>query len=144
MSYISIWLHCVWTTKNHIPFLSDGIRAELVAHIFENSKVKGIYLNQLNGYLDHLHALISLGGTQNISDIMRNIKGESSHWVNKNNLTRLKFEWQDDFYCVSVDYSHSKNLVKYIQNQVVHHSNVKLDDELDILIKENGLQRFTD
>jgi putative transposase len=144
MSFISVWLHYVWTTKNHIPFLSDGIRGEIIAHIFENSRVKGIHLNQLNGHLDHLHALISLGATQNISEIMRNIKGESSHWINKNNLTLRKFEWQDDYYCVSVDYSHMKNLVKYIQNQVAHHSKATLDEELDILIVENGLQRFPD
>jgi putative transposase len=144
MSYISIWLHCVWTTKYHIPFLSDGIRSEIISHIFENSKEKGIHLNQLNGHLDHLHALISLGATQNISDIMRNIKGESSHWINKNKLTRRKFEWQDDYYCVSVDNNHMKNLVKYIRNQVAHHSKATLDEELDILIVENGLQRFPD
>jgi putative transposase len=144
MSYISIWLHCVWTTKNHKPFLSDRIRPEIIDHIFENSLVKGIHLNQLNGYLDHLHALISLGGTQNISEIMRNIKGESSWWINRNKLTVRRFEWQDDYYCVSVDYSHMKNLVKYIQNQEVHHAKAKLDEELKILIEENGLERFTD
>ena len=144
MSYISIWLHCVWTTINHIPFLTDGIRSEVIAHIFENSKVKGIHLNQLNGYLDHLHALISLGGTQNIAEIMRNIKGESSFWINKNKLTSWKFEWQDDYYCVSVDYSHMKNLVRYIQNQESHHAKAKLEEELEILIEENGLRRFPD
>jgi putative transposase len=144
MSYIAIWLHCVWTTKNRGPFLSDSVRAEVIAHIFENSKVKGIHLNQLNGYYDHLHALISLGALQNISDIMRNIKGESSYWINKNKLTKLKFEWQDDYYCVSVDCSHMKNLVKYIKNQEVHHRKANLDDELEILIDENGLKRCTD
>lgn len=75
---------------------------------------------------------------------MRNIKGESSYWINKNKLTRLKFEWQDDYYCVSVDNCHMKNLVKYIQKQEVHHSKATLDDELEILIEENGLKRYTD
>jgi REP element-mobilizing transposase RayT len=134
----------VWTTKNRIPFLSDRIRAEVIAHIFENSKVKGIHLNQLNGYFDHLHALISLGAVQNVSDIMRNIKGESSYWINKNKLSRLKFEWQDDYYCVSVGHSHLENLKKYIKNQELHHQKADLENELMILIEENGLKRFTD
>lgn len=144
MSYISIWLHCVWTTKYRIPVLTDKIRTDVILHIYDNCRHKGIFLNQLNGYTDHLHALISLGAVQNISDIMRNIKGESSYWINRNNLTRLKFEWQDDYYCVSVDYSHMKNLVKYIKNQEVHHGKANLDDELEILIEENGLKRYTD
>jgi len=144
MSYISIWLHCVWTTKSHIPFLSDRIRAEVIAHIFENSRLKGIHLNQLNGYFDHLHALVSLGATQNISEIMKNIKGESSYWINRNKLTSLRFEWQDDYYCVSVGHSQLKNLRRYIHNQEQHHRIVDLDKELMILIEENGLKRITD
>jgi putative transposase len=136
MSQIKIWVHCVWTTKNRIPYLSDQIRNKVICHIRENTSLKGIYIDHINGYLDHLHALISLGGKQNISDIMQKIKGESSFWINKNQLTRFRFEWQDDYYAVSVGASQVAYLRIYIRNQDDHHRKVTLDEELERIINE--------
>jgi putative transposase len=144
MSYISIWLHCVWTTKNRIPFLSDSIRVDVISHIYSNARTKGIYIRQMNGYNEHLHALISLGSSQNISEIMRNVKGESSYWINKNKLTKIKFVWQDDYYCVSVCQAHSENLIEYIRNQQQHHAKVTWEEELAKLVKEDNLLRIKD
>ena len=56
MSYISIWLHCVWATKTRIPYLSDRIREDVISHIYQNARLKGIYIDQMNGYQEHLHA----------------------------------------------------------------------------------------
>nr|WP_246151237.1 transposase [Adhaeribacter aerolatus] len=60
--------------------------------IQENAKEKGIYIDFINGHIDHVHCLISLGISQNIATIMQQIKGESSFWINKNNLCAGKFE----------------------------------------------------
>jgi REP element-mobilizing transposase RayT len=144
MSFIKICVHCVWTTKNRIPFLKDQIRETVISHIRENAKQKGIFIDHINGYYEHLHALISLGGMQNISEIMRKIKGESSFWINKNKLTRVKFEWQDDFYAVSVDMNHLENLREYIRNQVQHHKIESPEDEINKLIEEYNLERILD
>ena len=144
MSYLKIWIHSVWTTNKRIPYLNDGIRNEIIYHILENARSKGIYIDHINGYQEHLHALVSLGGTQTISDIMHKIKGESSFWINKNKLTRLKFEWQDDFYSVSIGMSQLENLRKYIRNQEQHHQKISFQEELDSLIEEYKLQRMRD
>jgi putative transposase len=144
MSYVRIWLHCVWTTKDRIPYLRDQIRDEVISHIRKNAKLKDIYIDHINGYQEHLHSIISLGGTQNISDIMQKIKGESSYWINKNKLTRLKFEWQDDFYSVSVGIPQLDNLREYIRSQVHHHNKVSFQDELDKIIEEYKLVRMKD
>ena len=144
MSSIKILVHCVWTTKNRIPYLRDQIRETAISHIRENAKQKGIFLDHINGYYEHLHALISMGGKQNISEIMQKIKGESSFWINKNNLTRTKFEWQDDFYAVSIGMDHLNNLREYIRNQVQHHSLASFEDEINNLIEEYHLERILD
>jgi len=144
MSSIKILVHCVWTTKNRIPFLRDPIRESIISHIRENAEQKGVFLDHINGYYDHLHALISMGGKQNISEIMQKIKGESSFWINKNKLTRLKFEWQDDFYAVSIGMDHLDNLRKYIRNQVEHHRICLFEDEINKLIEEYHLERILD
>jgi len=144
MSYIKIWIHCVWTTKDRTPYLKDGIKDKVILHILENAKHLGIYIEKLNGHHEHLHALISLGSSQNISDLMQQIKGESSFWINKNKLTRLKFEWQDDYYAVSVGMDHFENLRLYIGNQAKHHQKDSLKEELDSLIREYKMEKFAD
>ncbi len=134
----------MWTTKNRIPYLTGRIRGDVISHIYSNAKSKGIYINQMNGYHEHLHALISLGGSQNISEIMQKIKGESSYWINKSKLTMLKFEWQDDFYCVSIGEAQSENLREYIRNQERHHKKITWEEELEKLMKENNMKRIMD
>jgi len=140
MSYISIWVHCVWTTKNRIPFLTDNIRDKVISHVLDNARSKHIYIDQLNGSLQHLHALISLGGSQSSSEIMQKIKGESSFWINKNKLTRIRFEWQDDSYCISLDYRQLNIIRKYIRNQERHHIKVTWEEELSKLKEDNNLK----
>ena len=132
----------MWTTNRRIPYLRDEIRNEVILHIRNNAKLKGIYIDHINGYQEHLHALISLGGTQTISEIMQKIKGESSFWINKNKLTKLKFEWQDDFYSVSIGMPQLDSLRKYIRNQEQHHQRNSFEEELDALIEEYQLQRM--
>jgi len=144
MSYIKILVHCVWTTKGRIPFFKDNIKDRVVAHICGNAISKEILIDSMNGFHDHLHAIVSLRGTQNISGVMQYIKGESSHWINKNGITKLRFEWQDDFYAVSIGMDHLENLRGYIKNQEEHHRIVLLQDELDLLIREYHLERIRD
>jgi REP element-mobilizing transposase RayT len=144
MSYLKILVHCVWTTRSRLPFLKDNIREAVISHILENSRTKDIYIDKLNGYNNHLHAIISLGGKQSISDVMQMIKGESSYWINKNKLTSNRFEWQNDFWAVSIGINHLKNLRRYIGNQVQHQLKKSVEDELDRLVREYGLERFED
>jgi putative transposase len=134
----------VWTTKGRAPYLRDQIRDEVISHIRENARLKDIYIDHINGYHEHLHAIISLGGKQNTSDIMQKIKGESSYWINKNKLTRFKFEWQDDFYSVSIGVSQLDNLREYIRNQVHHHQKVSFQEELNKIIEEYKLEILRD
>ena len=58
------------------------------------------------------------------------IKGESSFWINKNQLTKEKFEWQDDYFAVSVSQSNLQTVINYIKNQEVHHAKKSFDDEV--------------
>lgn len=124
--------------------MNDQIRNQVIFHIRENSKQKGIHIDFINGYHNHLHALISLGGTQNVSEIMQKVKGESSFWINKNKLTGSRFEWQDDYYAVSVGMDHLDGLREYIRNQESHHKKVDLEEELKDVIQEFGLENQRD
>jgi len=78
MGYIKIWVHLVWTTKNREPVLAKDIRQQILDHLLKNAIDKGIYIDFINGYLEHVHCLVSLGSGQNIDKIVMLLKGESS------------------------------------------------------------------
>jgi putative transposase len=144
MSFVRILVHTVWTTKNRIPYLNDTIREDVIQHIRQNAVIKKIYIDHINGEKEHIHALISLSKNQSIAEIMQYIKGESSFWINKQQITMGKFEWQDDYYGVSIGISQLETLREYIRNQVIHHRKTSFEDELDVLIREYGLEKQWD
>jgi REP element-mobilizing transposase RayT len=144
MSHIKVWLHFVWSTKNRKPFLTDAIRQKVFQHIRENAKEKGIFVDYINGYTDHVHCLISLSPDHTLKQIMQLIKGESSFWINKNNLCKEKFGWQDDYFVVSVSEMFVDNVREYIKNQENHHKKQSFDKEFEIFLKRAGFQSFKD
>jgi len=101
--------------------ISKELKPLLIQHIRENSIAKGIYIDCLNCVEDHIHLLVSLGIEQTISKTAMLIKGESSFWVNKQNIVSEKFEWQDDYIAISVSESIAQKVRDYIARQEEHH-----------------------
>ena len=143
MPFIKVYIHCVWSTKNRIPYLdSIELRQKVWQHIRENAIQKGIFIDFINGYSDHCHCLISLGVDQNIQKVMQLIKGESSFWINKSELTKEKFEWQDEYFAVSVSESVVGKVRDYIKNQEIHHSKKTFQEEYDEFILKYGFKKI--
>ena len=142
MSYVRIWLHCVWGTKNRMPQLTKEVLSELIDHIRINSKEKGIYIDTINGHSEHIHCIISLGPDQTLAKVIQLIKGESSFWINRNKLTRYRFAWAVEYYGVSVSESDISRVRLYIKNQEIHHKIKTWEDECNEMIKEYGFDRF--
>ena len=122
-------IHAAWGTKNREPFLTSEIRALVIKHIKENAKVKGIRIDSINGYTEHLHCLFGLNADMSLSKAMQLIKGESAYWINKNNLIKNKFEWADEYYAASVSESVLEKVRAYIDNQEQHHKKVTFSKE---------------
>ena len=113
-------------------------------HIKENSIKKGVFVDYVNGYEDHCHCLISLASDQTIGKIMQLIKGESAYWINKHKLILQKFEWQDEYFAVSVSESNIEKVRNYIKNQEAHHYKKSYQDEFQEMIDKFGFQKFND
>jgi putative transposase len=143
MPFVKIWIHFVWATKNREPLLADDIRQKVFQHIRDNAKEKEIFLDFIGGYVDHIHCLISLGTNQTIEKLMQLIKGESSFWINKNKLCRGRFEWQDEYFAVSVSETLVASVRKYIANQEEHHRTKSFDEEFEGFMKRAGFQKFS-
>lgn len=139
MSWVRIWVHLVFSTKNQQHFLNTlDLRKNVFEHIVENAKEKEIWLDCVNGFSQHAHCLISLRKDQTMSKVAQLIKGESSYWINKNNLTASKFAWQDDYWAVSISKSHVDKVRKYIQDQEDHHRIKTFDQEIEVFMKKFG------
>jgi len=145
MPFIKVYIHAVWSTKNRITFLSSKeIRQKVWQHIKENAKKKGIFIDFVNGYSDHCHCLISLGVDQTIQKTMQLIKGESSYWINKEKLIPNKFEWQDEYFAVSVSESMIDRVRNYIRNQETHHKSKSFQEEYNNFIKKYRFEKNGD
>ena len=131
MSFVKVWMHTVFGTKNRYPFLEKELLIKVITHIAQNAKLKGIYIDTINGYADHIHCLVSLNKELTISKTVNLIKGESSHWINKNSLTKRKFEWADEYFAVSVSESIVDKVRKYIVNQESHHKKESFLEECE-------------
>lgn len=139
MSWIRIWVHLVFSTKNREAFfVSKEKRAKVIEHIKSNARQKDIWIEEIGGHIDHIHCLVSLGRDQSISKISQLIKGESSKWINDEKLTNTKFAWQDDYWAVSVSESHLKDVKEYIGNQEEHHRTKSFAEEVDEFMKKYG------
>lgn len=131
MPYIKALFHLVWSTKNRQPLLTKEIRQQVFEHILQNAKAKGIYLYHVNGFTDHVHCLLSLSSDQTICKVVQLIKGESSFWINKQKLCSGKFEWQDEYFAVSISQSHLQKVSDYIIGQESHHQKKTFQQEYD-------------
>ncbi len=132
-------IHAVWGTKNRNPLLTKEVKPIVIEHIKKNAKLKGIYIDRLNGHTEHLHCLFSLNADMSISKTLQLIKGESSFWINKEKITDANFEWADEYFAVSVSESMLEKVRTYIDNQEAHHQKITFAQEYDEFVRRYNL-----
>ena len=138
MSFVKIYVHFVWSTKNREPLLTDDIRGKVFNHIKENALSKNIYIDFINGYVDHVHCLISLNEELSIGKIAQLLKGESSHWINKSGLSKYYFQWQSEYMAIGVGDGKLQVVRQYIASQEEHHKKISFSQEYEQFIKRYG------
>ena len=140
MPLLKIWIHLVWATKSRAPVLTKDTREKICKHIKENGSKKGIHIDFINGYDDHLHCLISLKAEQTIAKVVQLLKGESSFWANRNNICKEKLAWQDEYFAVSVSESGVDRVREYIKYQEEHHRKETFRQEYDAFMNKYGFE----
>jgi putative transposase len=141
MSYVRVWIHAVWGTKNRGHFLIKAIHPQVLGHISKNAKDKGIYIDRLNGGSDHLHCLFGLNADMTVAKTLQLIKGESSYWINKEKVTPIRFDWADEYYAVSVSESDLDRVRAYIDNQEEHHKKRTFAEEVEEFLRKHNFTR---
>jgi REP element-mobilizing transposase RayT len=138
-SYSRVWLHLVWATLDRCPLLNKDAAVKLSAHLHDYAKSKGIYMRINFVNPDHVHTLIDLPVSLAIEDALQLLKGESSHWVNEQNLVPGKFGWQRGYGAFSVSQSGVDEVCAYIAGQEEHHRKLSFVDELKLFVQRYGL-----
>ena len=135
-TYTQIHIQSVFAVQNRNCVIGKAWKEELYKYITgiiqnHNHKVLAI-----NGMPDHVHILFGFRPTQSLSDLMQDIKGDSSKWINTKGFLRSKFSWQEGYGAFSYSKSNVNNVIRYIQNQEEHDRKKTFNEEyLDMLRK---------
>lgn len=135
-TFSKIYVQYVFAVKGRANLLQNSWRDDVFKYMAGIIKGKGQKPIIVNGVADHVHVFVGLRPAMGISDLVRDIKNNSSNFINDQNYTRGKFSWQDGYGVFSYSHSHMDKVYKYIANQEEHHKRITFKQEyLDLLKK---------
>lgn len=139
-TYTQIFIQFVFAPKFRASLIHPSWEDELykyITGIVQNNKHKML---AINGMPDHLHFLIGFHTTQSISDLIQDVKANSSKWINENNFVKTRFEWQEGYGAFSYSKSQLDRVVKYILNQKEHHKKTTFTNEYKAFLEKFEIQ----
>lgn len=128
-TYTQILIQFVFVVKFRQSLIHENIREGLEKYMTGIISEKGHKPLAIYCMPDHCHILVGLNPSQSISDTCRDIKANSSKWINEQNILPVSFRWQEGYGAFSYSKSHLNNVVKYIMNQPNHHKKRSFKDE---------------
>ena len=128
-TYSKIYVHIVFSVKRRENIIERVWKNELYKYIcgIVNGNKQKVFA--IGGMSDHIHILASIKPDISLSDLVREIKVNSSKWINLNNLVKGRFNWQEGFGAFSCSHSRLDAIISYINNQEQHHSKKSFKDE---------------
>ena len=137
-TYTQIYIQIVFSVQGRRNLIGKNHKEELYKYIAGIIRNKGQKLITINGMPDHVHIFIGMKPTMALSDLVRDIKNNSSSFVNEKRWMHGTFRWQEGFGGFSYSHSQRDAVVKYIQSQEKHHARRAFRDEfLEILERFN-------
>jgi len=135
-TYAQNTLHIIFSTKDRRRAIPREFQADLWAYVAGICKNHGIFTHAIGGAGDHIHLLVELPQALALSKAVLTIKSNSSRWAH---VRGHKFVWQEGYAAFSVSASLVPAVVRYIQNQEVHHRKMGFDAEFLALLKKHGV-----
>ena len=137
-TYTQIYMHIVFAVAKRDSLISDRWVDELYSYLSGACQNRHHFVYAINGTSDHVHMLIGLHPTESVASLVKEIKGQSSRWINDKYL-KGKFCWQAGYGA----FSYSKSLIpavkSYIDNQKEHHRHVTFQEELADFFMKIGI-----
>ncbi len=135
-TYHQVYLQLVFAVKYRQALLDQSWRSTVQGVIGNLINETGCKTFIVNGVEDHMHCLLGLKPTVQISNLLKIIKGKSSKYINDNKLAQRRFEWQEGYGVFSYSRSQIDKVYRYIRNQEEHHRSSTFRDEYRGLLKE--------
>ncbi|MCL5997355.1 MAG: IS200/IS605 family transposase [Chloroflexi bacterium] len=130
-AFYQLVFHFVWGTRNRLPLLTPAVEDCLYPYIAAKCKELGYVLHAVNGAADHVHLLVELSPTILVADVAKNLKGASSHHINKESGLADTLYWQDGYGVLTMRCAEIPQVVRYIQTQKAHHQTGNLSTLLE-------------
>lgn len=128
-TFTQIYLHFVFAVQNRISLIRAEWKDEVYKYITGIIQNNGHKLIAINGMPDHIHIATGYKPHQLIPDLLQDIKGNSSKWINQKKFVKGRFSWQEGYVAFSFSHSHINKVVQYINNQEQHHRKIKFGEE---------------
>jgi REP element-mobilizing transposase RayT len=139
-TYTQIHIHAIFAVQNRLSLISKSWEQRLYQYITGIIQNQGHKLLAINGMPDHVHILFGMRPIQSLSDLMRDVKGDSSLWINDNKLVAGKFSWQEGYGAFSYSKSQIPAVATYIENQELHHKKKSLIEEYAKILHDFGIE----
>lgn len=133
-TYVSIFIHCVFSTKERRPLIPSARTAELYAYLGAIARGEGFSLIAAGGTADHVHLLLELPAPSTLAHAIQKLKGSSSRWMG------VGFSWQEGYGAFSVSPSQIEIVKGYIDKQEEHHRKRDFEQEFATLLRNCGIE----
>jgi REP element-mobilizing transposase RayT len=135
-TYTQIHIQAVFAVQNRACVIRKIWKDDLFKYMTGIIQNHGHKVLAINGMPDHVHILFGMRPTQSLSELMQDVKGDSSKWINQNRLVKGKFSWQEGYGAFSYSKSHVDRVVKYILNQEKHHRKKTFAEEYNEFLEK--------
>ena len=139
-TFTQIYLQIVFAVQDRASLVHSEWKDELYKYITGIVQGNQHKLLAINGVSNHLHLLVGYKPHQSIPELMQDIKGSSSKWINEKKFVRGKFTWQQGYGAFSYSISQIDRVIAYIDNQETHHKKQTFHDEYMQLLKIFNLE----
>jgi len=138
-TYTQIHIQAVFAVQNRRCLIDDALKDDLYRYITGIVQAHGHKMLQINGMPDHIHCLFGMRPVQALSDLMQQVKQDSSKWINQNKLVKDRFSWQEGYGAFSYSKSQLPRVIQYIKNQQIHHQTRTFGEEYRALLETHGI-----
>jgi REP element-mobilizing transposase RayT len=135
-TYSQIYIQVVFAVQGRQNLLAREWRDEVFKYMAGIIKNKGQKPIIVNGVEDHVHVFVGLKPSMALSDLVRDVKNNSTNFINEHAWIKGKFNWQEGYGAFSYSHSQIENVYNYILNQEAHHRKQTFQEEyMDYLEK---------
>jgi REP element-mobilizing transposase RayT len=138
-SLTNLVYHVIFGTKQRFPLINDQLKPRLYDYIGGVIRAERGILIEIGGIEEHVHILGRFAPRLSVAEMVRRIKGSSSHWVNEADWYERRFAWQRGYSAFSVSESMVERVADYIRRQKEHHRRISFEAELAMFYEKNGI-----